>query len=486
MALSLPEVTIEFDPGVIVAQGSGDAYKRVVHVGTASEGDELELVSISSAAEAGAYGQGPLVRSVKHYLYRQREAQLAIRVPTAVDGACGDTRWAESITASEQQIPDDIGVLTFAGTPVDYYDMLVKVVTGGAVGEAYIAVSYDDGYSRATDSILSAASILLDNGVELELDDTNGDFVAGHVYRCRTEQPLMSVSGMQQALDVLAANTDEAKRFGMALVLQGWSKSDLESALDVADTAAAAGEPLLNQFTVFLSFRRPATSEQYVDWIADAASVQYAGGLRVVKAFGLFLTTDPVTGLRANTLALEQMLLIAAAADYRQPLMQLELGALPGVVSSYYQEMPGGQLYPNKWLVPRTHSGYLGYYIAGGLMSCPVGSKLQYFYIRRIADQIQERIVRYAPNALGKLVFTEADAQGVQHLTQESADFWSDRFHDSVAGLIDKSSVSEITVLCTDSTVENETVNLVVAWEAIVASIIGNVTIRGTISIGSN
>ena len=277
----------------------------------------------------------------------------------------------------------------------------------------------------------------------------------------------------------------------MVMVVQGFDTETLAEALAAADTAAALGPDQLNLYSVFLSFRRQdvtgedgfgtdgaaETDEEYSD---AAEALEYAGGLRVLKSFGEYRVQNTVFGLKPRRLQLEQKMLQFIKSRYDQELMEISLGVVPDVLTTYFSEEVGGSMYPRNWLVSRKWPGYVGEYMAGGVMATPPDSKMKYFYVRRIADQIEERLRRFAPHCYGKM----AAASTGGGLTDEAATFWAGQFRQSAVKLIDGKTLLALTVSVSDSTTEDSTVQMVVGWDFTVALPIGMVTLQGSFSIG--
>jgi hypothetical protein len=494
MALVLPSTTVSFDPGTLASQGSGDAYKAVVHLGTSSSGTANVLKKLGSSSEIDAFfGNGPTPRSMKHYLKRLKLPQFGIRAATSASGACGDTRYAASFDSDEEDPPNNKATISYAGSsggPYDDYEIVTEVTLGGVVGTAQAHVSIDGGNTWGDEFVITGTTFVIPGiGVTATIDnDPNTSLAVDSCWFCRTMAPQMSVAGLTAALNALSDQTEE--QFGMVMVLQGWEKDDLEDALAAAETAALAGEENLNLYSVFLSFRRQDVTgqdgfgdagdpETEQEWKEDAADLDFAGGLKVLKSFGEYRIQDTVSGTFPRRLALEQHMLVFNKSSFRQEQMELSLGPIPEVKTSFYSEAKGDLLYPRKWIVGRKHPRYTGEYVAAGLMSTPVDSEMVYFFVRQICHQIQERLQRFAPNTYGKLTRT-VDGQ----LTQESANFWADRFRNAAVSLIDGKSLIELTVDCTDSTVEDATVQLSVKWDALIGTPIGAVNIQGSFTVG--
>lgn len=477
MALQLPSIVVEFNAGISVASHMQDAYKTICYVGTSTEGDLTKIKQFSNTQSiADEYGAGPLVEALQRDLYHTRTPVYGLRAETVTAGSIETAKFATSLGGSPTSVPNDVGVIGFTGSPTVGLEPLVEVLTGGDHTVVEFRYSLDNGMTWYDPVIPNGTSFVVPGvGVTITLDDSNGDFVEGHVFYTRTAGPKMDVAKLQAALTIAATQTDYS--FGMVAVVQGWSASDLASALTVAETAAESAVDYVNLWTVCLSYRELATDETLSAWRTEALGLSYSGGSRVAKFFGESRIYDPITNRYPRALAMLPELMVLSASELKQPVMQIILGPIPWVIDQYYFAEKQDSLYSKKWIIPRKYVGFDGWYVAGGLLATPNDSKLTYFWMRRTIDAVQERFQRFAPYVLGQL----AQANGTK-LTEQSAKFWAKRFEDQAIDLVDGLALISLSVSCSNSTVDGSTALLVVDWEATMGTTIGKVTIRGTLT----
>lgn len=492
--LQLPNTTSSFVPGVLSAGGAGLWHNTVVHLGPSMGGTKNVLKRFtSSSALVDEWTGGPLVRSMARYMGLTGQAQIGIACDTDEPGAVGLTRYAQKFGAAEQTAPDKIATVNFVaaeGGVFDDYELVWQTRAGGGIGAAKYRVSFDGGSTWQADQVVSSDYFSIGNGVEVELnfgtEEAPTELAADSCFFCRTTAPSISQEGLVTALESLNAQTTE--RFGLVLCLQGWDAETLAEVITAADAAALLGEPNLNLYSVILSFRRQdvtgedgfgveGSPETVQAWKEDATTVTVSG-LRTYKAFGEYRQTDPGAKTKPRRLAAESFGLKFISSKYNQELMEVSLGSLSDVVTSYYSEVIGDILYPTKWLVGRKHPGYAGEYLAAGLLNSPIDSEMVWALQRRIADELLYRFRKFAPLTYGKMAFTKAGK-----ITAASATHWSKQFRDQAVGVIDGRVLLSVTVDCSDSYSEDGQVNLVVNWDFTTGTPIGQVILSGSLTL---
>jgi hypothetical protein len=98
-----------------------------------------------------------------------------------------------------------VGTVTQVSSPVDNYDVVCTVQTGGALGVATIQVSLDGGRTTMPTLALPASGKVVIPGTGLVLTPSN-TFVAGETYSFLAAAPGYSSSDVTAALDALAAD----------------------------------------------------------------------------------------------------------------------------------------------------------------------------------------------------------------------------------------------------------------------------------------
>ncbi|WP_052155153.1 DUF2586 family protein [Thermus sp. 2.9] len=183
----LPGVYPEIqDGGLGIVAPSGDGQRVVV--GVSSKGPVNQVVGLSDLSQVPTLlGTGPLARAVADQLAYGGGQVYAVR-------AAGDI--AGSVTADTQNPASP--AVSVSGSPLDAYEIVVRIVRGGAVGTATFTYSLDGGDTVSAE-IVTAASYDLP-GTGLTLNFGTGTYTAGAVYRFQATAPRASVSSVQAAV----------------------------------------------------------------------------------------------------------------------------------------------------------------------------------------------------------------------------------------------------------------------------------------------
>ncbi|MDR7430758.1 MAG: DUF2586 family protein, partial [Armatimonadota bacterium] len=117
--------------GIVAPSGEG---QRVV-VGVSSQGPVNRVLAFSDlAAVPGVLGTGPLARAVADQLAYGGGQVYAVRAQADIAGS----------VAADSGNPSSPAV-TITGSPLDAYEIVVRIVRGGALGTATFTYSLDGG-----------------------------------------------------------------------------------------------------------------------------------------------------------------------------------------------------------------------------------------------------------------------------------------------------------------------------------------------------
>ncbi|WP_448377541.1 DUF2586 family protein, partial [Fervidobacterium sp.] len=147
-----------------------------------------QVVGLSDLSQVPTLlGTGPLARAVADQLAYGGGQVYAVRAQADIAGSVS----ADSGNPSSPAV-------TVTGDPLDAYEIVVRIVRGGAVGTATFVYSLDGGDTESLETT-TAASVSL-AGTGLTLNFAAGTYTAGAIYRFRTTAPRASVSSVQQAV----------------------------------------------------------------------------------------------------------------------------------------------------------------------------------------------------------------------------------------------------------------------------------------------
>ena len=150
---------------------SGTRDDRFLYVGTCSAGVANSLTTFySSTALRSALGSGPVVEAAAWELDTTGRP-----VDVLVTGS--------SVTATTSVVTGASSpAVTVAGTPGDFYDTIVEVTLGGALGVGRFRYSLDGGQTPSEELTIPAGGTYAIAGTGLTLTFTTGTYVVGSVY----------------------------------------------------------------------------------------------------------------------------------------------------------------------------------------------------------------------------------------------------------------------------------------------------------------
>lgn len=190
-----PSVTQSVTDGALAAF-SGDALRVFALVGIASLATANVVYTLSDPQQIRTVlGYGPLAEQVAQVLAEcEGKATLLCVKPTATAG---------SLTAGVQ-VGSGLGTVgDSSSTPNDDYDLVVKILTAGAVATATFAYSLDGGRTYSEEIVTGATYAIPNTGVTLAFNSGPGNFVAGDLYPFEAKGPTFTVGNLNAALDVL-------------------------------------------------------------------------------------------------------------------------------------------------------------------------------------------------------------------------------------------------------------------------------------------
>lgn len=194
-----------------------------------------------------------------------------------------------------------VGVVTQASSPIDDYEVVCSVSTGGALGAAVLAVSLDNGISTLPSMLVPSGGVVVIPGTGLVLTCAS-TFTKGDSYTFLTAGPQGSTTDLHNAMLVLlASRTLSASMIHNAMMpLSSASAFSFASTLDT-DVA--------NGFT-----------NGIFDWEGCTNCPSKAGGMRI---------TSPLTGRKHLRPLSWLAMYLYAQTDPKDELAAVATGQLP-------------------------------------------------------------------------------------------------------------------------------------------------------------
>jgi len=270
----------------------------------------------------------------------------------------------------------------FTGTPLDSYNIKVKITLGGARGTARARIAFDgdnpDGPTYS-DEFVTAATYATGPlaGTGLTLTFAVGTYIVGDIYSATCTGPKYSASDMTTALAALALNP-ATWRFVMAV----------GEASSVANSAARA-----SALDTFLTTAEGAARYAWgLMQCSDDTDANILAGFssfsskRVAVAAGFCTITSQLTGRGFTRGAAWAAAAFAQRLKISQDLGELAEGALPFVTALARDERKTLGLDAGGFLTLRTHVGYAGAYVNNPRIMAPAGSDYELIQYRAVMD----------------------------------------------------------------------------------------------------
>lgn len=201
------------------------------------------------------------------------------------------------------------GTIAFSGTPVDQYELIWEVVTGGTAGtgsKITARYSLDGGRSYSAEKLMGdgLTMVLTDyvgtgfvqsTGITLTLQDTE-PYKAGDVIVARTTPPEAQASDVLLAITAVENEQQFAGKYGFIHAVGNLGRrADANSFQGALTPLAASDQPTFT--SIMSSARDQGTGEPDTEWEADLAAIN--AGLendRVFNTAGFVRITDPCGG----------------------------------------------------------------------------------------------------------------------------------------------------------------------------------------------
>lgn len=195
--MTLPAVTIQQLDGAlgILPASAGRLFALV---GPSSIGTANQPAAFSRIRDVqAAFGTGPLVEAAAHYIERYGRPVLLVRTGSSAAAA------VSAITATAT----GSSAVTVAASPapLDDYQLALRIVNGGTVGDAGITyqTSVDGGRTWSPVSALGTATTVAFPGAGVSFDLAAGDLDAGDLYTALATAAKWNATELGAALDAL-------------------------------------------------------------------------------------------------------------------------------------------------------------------------------------------------------------------------------------------------------------------------------------------
>jgi hypothetical protein len=379
------------DGGLGLLAGGGSEFQAVI--GCSSAGSAASILATTKISELiSTYGYGPLVEAAAVSLQETGKPVLAIKTPNTTPGS----------NSAVTQTGTGTSVVTLTGTPVDTYDGILKVVTGGTIGTTGCVIKYtlDGGETYSADIALGTANSYAIPNSGITLNFAAGTLVAGDVYKWTSTEPLWAIADVQAAILALKNSTYSPKFIQLVGKVSAANCTTLDTEMTGLETAA--------RFTGLLAHARDNNAgESQATWKSSLqADFLNFSSKRIGVTAGHYQINSPISGRMYR-----RPLSFAVAARLHKNAIgvdagQVSDGGLAGLRSSatdgkiYHDERTSPGLDGSRFLVAQTHIGEAGFFVTNPNLMAPAGSDFVWWQYRFVIDEA----CRIARNVLMKFL----------------------------------------------------------------------------------
>lgn len=373
--MALPDVRTTILDGAL-GLAAGSSSRTQVKLGVSSNGTVNTLYSFSDLSTLKAQlGQGPLVEAAARVLSVAGGPVYCMPVTASTPGAVGTVTASKTGTAT----------LAISGAAYDAYDIVIKVVTGGATiaaGTATFQYSLDGGNSySATLAVPIGGTYVADGNLTFAWTYSTGTaFVAGDSWTATATAPVYSTTDLATAVTALLA--DPRTWFLLHAVGAPANLAGARALFAALDTHMATAASSYRYARAIMD----APSDTDANLLAITTGFGDLGSTRVAVGAGYMNVISPISGrYYKRNVAWE----VAARASKVQPSQDLGAvsdGPLAGVSALVRDERATPGLDDGRFCTARTIVGRQGYYLTRGRILAPAGSDYSLLQNGRVMD----------------------------------------------------------------------------------------------------
>jgi hypothetical protein len=378
-----PSVTQTEIDGALGVQPAGQSYFAMV--GVSDSGPIATPAAFARTTDViSTFAAGPLVEAACYHIATYEQPVLICRATASV-GATESSINVTGVTGTS--------VVTFGSdtTANDDYEMYFVVVTGGTIGTASPAITYqtsnDNGRTLSPITALGTANTLtFPNSGGIVIDFAAGTLVAGDVVTFRTVAPTWASADLGVALAALKASTT------------AWDTVSIVGPIDATSFAGiAVSFGSMPEKSWIGHTRIPLIAESEGTYLTSLVGV--FGGLS--STFGMLtagsaLVTSAVTFRQYQRPVSFAVAPLATTVSPEIDISALDVGSLPGVVITdkngnnfLHNESINPGLDDARFCVLRTWDGEQGVFVNNPNLFSPSGSDFSYFQHRRIMNLLK-------------------------------------------------------------------------------------------------
>lgn len=372
----LPDAYPTIRDGALGATGS-PTDNVSVKIGVASSGDQNAILTFTSLQQIkDTLVSGPLAEALAHQIAIAGGPVYAIRGTAATAGS----------NSAVTKVGTGTSVMTVTGTPLDAYQVTVKITRAGAslaAATAAFKFTTDGGDNWSEEVAVPSGGSYAVTGTGLTFVFAEGTFVVDDTYSFTSTAPAMTLTNLNGAFDVLLADPREWAWVHIV------GEATATVAAGVATRMAEAEAEYRFAFAI-METRDRGSAETEDAWITAVMSTSEWGNFadtRVAVVPGHVELTSALTGKVMNRPFAWNVSARLGQLPVSQDAAEVELGPLKGIVSMKHDEYSKPGLDAEGFTTGRTFVGRTGFYVAQAKIKAPEGSDYGYIANRRVMDK---------------------------------------------------------------------------------------------------
>ena len=379
--MAIPKVGITVQDGAFGIVAPSQANRCAV-VGPAKSGAlNTTILCGSIKAVVETFEAGPAAEAAAAIIQRAGGDVLVVRS----DAVAGDFNEDDAFVGT------GTSAISLTGSPVDGYDVVFSVATGGTIGVTGIkfTVSLDNGATNGGVQSLGTASTYAVPGTGITFNFGSGTLVAGDKFTQTTIAPQSSAAHLEDALTALGASPRE---FGYVLVCGDMTASTFDQVASSVGGFANAYRYVSALGNVLMRGLDQADSA----YQASSAITSLAGkaNLRLVVGADGGRLISPITSRKLRRPASWFAAAEGAAFPLAESAAQVDHGPLPNVDVFdqngnvvFHDEFTQPGLNELRFLTLRTIIGKPGAYVTKPNIFGVPGSDFTDWHYRRVMDE---------------------------------------------------------------------------------------------------
>ena len=381
--MSLPEVAFTITDGALGILPSSSDYVSA-KIGCCSSGTVNTVYGFTDQGTVvSTLGSGPLVEALCHQLAVAGGIVYGVR-------ATGTTAGSNSAVTQSGTGP----VVSVAGTPLDAYDVKIKIIVGGALATATMKYSLDGGVNYSQEIATAATYVIAGTGLTLTM--ASGTYAAAEVYSFTAVAPVYDATSLGVAMTALFA---AAYSYKFVHIVGQVAGNDAAAKATACATVAGAVDVALVAAAAAYRYTRAIVEGPDIAQATLAAAFTAVAPTRVMVSQGFATYSSMLTGRSISRSSAWTIAARMGMVPVHEDLGRVMTGALTNVTAINYDERatPGGDA--NRLATLRTFIGLPGFYITAGRTLATALSDyqlIQYgFVMDKLCGILRTALLRY-------------------------------------------------------------------------------------------